>query len=229
MFLLPQWLFFWMGNVFGDFKAKIGIWQGDPLSPFLFVLFSELLLKWDGEDNINCVKLGQYSSPALSHLFFEDEILIFIELTKGMFGEFWTALISIVDGLGRSSMLPSVSFPKMLLGCLKLKSKEPLIWKRLIETRNILVINSFFLGRNVTAAYEDLRRRVESKIQSWTSKLPSQGVRTTLIKHVIFSVSIYSMSSNKRKKGSCSNIEKITIDFLWKGGSMDCKGFTSVP
>lgn len=68
------------GNVEGFFRPGRGLRQGGPLSPFLFILCSEVLSRLIAKDledgylhGIN-IKNG---SPNISHLLFADDLLIF--------------------------------------------------------------------------------------------------------------------------------------------------------
>lgn len=68
------------GEIAGKIPMEQGLRQGDPMSPFLFILFSELLshmlYKWEQEGKIHGVKLGR-TAPAISHLMFTDDLLLF--------------------------------------------------------------------------------------------------------------------------------------------------------
>nr|XP_048331218.1 uncharacterized protein LOC125422872 [Ziziphus jujuba var. spinosa] len=70
------------GSVFGKIPMERGLRQGDPLSPFLFILVTELLSRllhsWESEGKFNGVKLGRLS-PSITHLLFVDDILIFYQ------------------------------------------------------------------------------------------------------------------------------------------------------
>lgn len=67
------------------FKGKNGLGQGDPLSPYLFVIFMEVLSQMLGKATATgsikfhpkCEKLN------LSHLCFADDLLIFFEVSFG--------------------------------------------------------------------------------------------------------------------------------------------------
>jgi hypothetical protein len=64
----------------GKFFPSKGLRQGDPLSPFLFILGSEilsrLLLREEKLSAVHGTKIARMSPP-ISHLLFEDDVMIF--------------------------------------------------------------------------------------------------------------------------------------------------------
>lgn len=68
----------------GDkFAPSRGLRQGDPLSPYLFLLVSEVLSRMiqsavDG-NYLDGVQIG-FHAPVISHLFFANDTLIFLRL-----------------------------------------------------------------------------------------------------------------------------------------------------
>lgn len=67
-----------------SFKPSRGLRQGDPLSPFLFLICSEglssLLRLAIVEDSIKGVRASRYGPP-VSHMFFADDCIIFEKAT----------------------------------------------------------------------------------------------------------------------------------------------------
>ncbi|KAL0013776.1 hypothetical protein SO802_000845 [Lithocarpus litseifolius] len=73
------------GKAYGNITPSRGIRQGDPLSPYLFLLcaegFSSLLAKAEGEGRIHGVSICK-RAPSISHLLFADDSCYFAELIK---------------------------------------------------------------------------------------------------------------------------------------------------
>lgn len=86
------------GEVSSQFKPKCGLRQGDPLSPYIFIMCMEVLsqkmLKPQEEKRIQGLKICR-SAPRVNHLFFVDDALFFFNATtesckqiKGALDEF---------------------------------------------------------------------------------------------------------------------------------------------
>ena len=73
------------GSAYGSFKAERGIRQGDPLSPYLFIIYTEvlsrLLVAKEREGNIHGIRTAP-NAPPISHLFFVDVLICYCRATK---------------------------------------------------------------------------------------------------------------------------------------------------
>lgn len=81
----------WNGDVSDDFSPSGGLRQGDPISPYLFVLCLERLAHCI-EDSVAVgtwkpMGFGRDGGPKISHLFFADDILLVSEASHEQLGE----------------------------------------------------------------------------------------------------------------------------------------------
>ena len=72
----------WNGEATADFAPGRGIRQGDPLSPYIFILCIEQLshgiTQAMRDGNWKPIRLAKHGTP-LTHLFFADDLLLFAE------------------------------------------------------------------------------------------------------------------------------------------------------
>lgn len=92
------------GNPCTEFKPSREIRQGDPLSPYLFILcmevFSRLLCHLETVKKIPGIKLTP-KSPPISHLFFADDLLLFTKADLGSCKNLLDAISLFSDSSGQ--------------------------------------------------------------------------------------------------------------------------------
>lgn len=73
------------GSPTGFFKSTHGLGQGDPLSPLVFIIgsevFSLMLLREEQANRLHSIQLGR-GVPIISHLLCADDLLIFSRATR---------------------------------------------------------------------------------------------------------------------------------------------------
>ncbi|PKI46345.1 hypothetical protein CRG98_033240 [Punica granatum] len=107
------------GKLYGFLKPSCGIRQGDPLSPFLFLLATEalsrLLSKEEASGNIHGIKIGR-GCPAFTHLLFADDLFLFAKATDQNLQSFFDILHKYQSWSGQKAFAkPKISFIKVLV------------------------------------------------------------------------------------------------------------------
>lgn len=212
------------GSICGSVKAERGLRQGDPLSPFLFIilleLLSRMLFRLEEEDKIQGIKLGR-NSPAISHLFFADDLMLFFRANEENVSKIAECLNQFCKWTGQmiSVSKSGYVFSKNTKAGAKAQIKFLLNMKELQRDTKYLG-NPLFLNKNKNVAFAGLFSKLERKLEGWKAKLLSQVGRCTLIKIVISSTPIYTMSANKLPFLWSRKVDKMACKFFWIGGSM---------
>lgn len=202
----------------GFFQSTKGIRQGDPLSPYLFVLAMECLSR---------LLLSRYEAGLIgyhprteqlkiSHLMFADDVMVFFDGTSNSLhgiseclDDFasWSGLQMnptktelFTSGINRSESaaitsygFPSGKFPIRYLGL-------PLMSRKLRISE-----------------YAPLMLKLSSRLQSWSAKILSFAGRLQLLKTVIFGTVTFWLSAYILPKGCIKTIESLCSRFLWSG------------
>jgi exonuclease III len=90
------------GQPVGDFRPSRGIRQGDPLSPYLFILCAEVLSSKLQQAERQGILRGVPTSvggPRLTHLFFADDSLLFCKVNQ----DEWKCLYDLLAGYEEAS------------------------------------------------------------------------------------------------------------------------------
>ena len=206
------------GSPSRPFKLHRGLRQGDPLSPFLFVLIVEALNRiimkatssnaWKG---IECSKNG----PMISHLQFADDTLIFSDASIESLKNIKSALIAfhLASGL-------QVNFHKSSIMGINTSDS----WLK--NAANFLLckvgtIPFTYLGLPIGGnpsriqVWDPVIEKISKKIATWKGRMLSIGGRITLIKSSLSNLPIYFMSIFPMPKGVIEKINKLIRQFLW--------------
>ncbi|PKA54952.1 Putative ribonuclease H protein [Apostasia shenzhenica] len=200
--------------------ATCGLRQGCPLSPYLFILYSELLslLIQDklATNALNGIQLYR-NGPVLSHLLFADDIFIFASATHKAAMAIKNIFCSYCDASGQriNRAKSSIFFSN--------KTKR---------SRKRMLVNIFgfhqqhqgkYLGipllfrKPKKDDYISMISQIRSQISLWGVRSLSFAGRLTLINSVLSSIPVYSMSHTFMPKSILASIEQLIRQFLWSG------------
>ena len=207
-------------------QSSKGLKQGDPLSPYLFILvveiLSQLLLKAKCGGFISGFKMGRRSGEGRdgSHLLFADNTLIFCEANSdqlrylGWVFMWFRALSGFKVNMDKSKVI--------LVGRV-----ETLENFALMTGCRVGKLSTSYLGLSLNALFKFPRvgdvveKRSRKRLTIWKGQYLSKGGRLTLIKSTLSCLLIYFMSLFFIPEKVCARLEKIQRDFLWVGGALE--------
>ena len=216
------------GSPLKPFNMEKGLRQGDPLSPYLFILISEalvhLLKKAEGMNLIQAVHIGK-DQVTLKHLQFADDILIFAPKNTLCITNYFRILdvFAIMSGL-------NLNYSKSNFISWNSGSHD---WAK--ETATLMGCRhatcpftylGFSLGdhMNKGSAWIPVIEKIQGRLATWKAKVLSRAGRLTLIKSVLNTLPVYYMSMFKMPKSVASKIVAIQRRFFWGGIIGDRKG-----
>ena len=213
----------------GFFRSTRGLRQGDPLSPYLFVLGMDILSRLvnkavEGNFLSGCKIDGVREEEELevSHLLYADDTLLFCK-----------------DNLDQLACLSWILMWFGALSGLKINLSKNEIFP-IGGRENIEVLTaelgckagSFpttYLGLPLRAPHKSVRildtieERFRRRLATWKRQYISKGGRVTLIRSTLSNLPIYFMSLLRIPSLVCKRLEKIQRDFLWGGGNLEKK------
>ncbi|XP_074288362.1 uncharacterized protein LOC141613522 [Silene latifolia] len=205
-------------------KPSCGLRQGDPLSPYIFVLCTEMLslnlLKAEEDGNLRGTSVCRNSLP-LSHLLFADDSIFFVEGHE----KSCQVLFSILEKYCRASG-QAINHDK---SALLISPSSTMSFAKTCMQAPISNSLGTYLGlpSDVGNALEKVTKKclfnfviekIQRRIASWNGILLSPAGRLTLITSVLSSISIYFLSVFKLPVSVSNKIDSMLSHFWWKEG-----------
>ncbi|GJT34327.1 RNA-directed DNA polymerase, eukaryota [Tanacetum coccineum] len=204
------------GSPTEEFQFYKGLKQGDPLSPFLFILIMESLhLSFQRVvDNgmFNGIKLS--SSLSISHLFYADDAVFMGQWCDGNI----STLIHVLECFYRASGLRINMSKSKILGVNvdsdKVKGAASKLGCLILKTPFTYLGSKVGGSMSRVHAWNEVIDRVKNRLSKWKMKTLSIGGRLTLLKSVLGSIPIFHMSIYRAPLSVLRTLESIRSKFF---------------
>ncbi|KAM6550661.1 hypothetical protein CsatB_000469 [Cannabis sativa] len=211
------------GHSMGPITPGRGLRQGDPLSPYLFLIcaegFSSLLKDYQRHQLISGIRVAR-GAPIVSHMLFADDSYVFCKAKD----EEAASVLQILNLYERASG-QQVNFAKSSIFFSKNTNADTR--SRMCNLLQMVEApeNSPYLGlpctmgRNKNAILGFLKDKMRKKIFNWESRFLSKAGKEVLIRSVAQALPNYAMSVFLLTKEICSDLEGLMAKFWWKSQS----------
>ncbi|XP_024042019.1 uncharacterized protein LOC112099143 [Citrus clementina] len=217
----------WNGEMTEVFRPGRGIRQRDPLSPYIFVLCIERLshgiIQAVNQGRWKPIRLTRIGTP-LSHLFFADDLLLFLEASYGQVA----VLNDVVENFCRSSDA-KVSNQKTQVFFSKIVPVT--LTSGIGKALGLSVTNNLgrYLGmpllhdRVSKKTYQSIIDNIDQWLSGWAAKHLSLVGRVTLAQSVLQAILIYAMQTTYLPSSVRIKIDQLCRRFIWSGAGSQRK------
>ncbi|CAN6707535.1 unnamed protein product [Malus baccata var. baccata] len=215
------------GHPGNKFAPSRGLRQGDPLSPYLFLLIGEVLsrLIQDAVEkkSLDGIKLG-ITGSVLSHIFFADDMLIFLRANEKNCRNLVNLLKAFCDASGQEVNLQKSN---VFFGAnTSVRVSEELgsiLGMPVLDNPGSYLGVSACWGCSKKQGLAYVKGRIIEKLQGWKQCTLSKAGKEVLIKAVVQAVPAYPMNLFKFPAMVCDELDTLVARFWWGNGGGDNK------
>lgn len=207
------------GSPQGKVLPSRGLRQGDPLSPFLFILCSEVLsglcVKAKLAGSLPGIKVAR-RSPSVNHLLFADDTMFFCKANLSNCSALSRILNRYESASGQSINVSksAVTFSSKIAPGEKVQIMRALKISREGGVGKYLGLPEHF-GRKKKDIFTSIVDKIRQRAHSWSSRFLSSAGKQVLLKAVLSAIPSYAMSCFKLPRSLCKRIQSELTRFWW--------------
>ncbi|KAL9681679.1 hypothetical protein QQ045_013466 [Rhodiola kirilowii] len=204
-------------NISESIEPERGLRQGDPISPYLFLICAEWLThaidKAQRLGYIEGISICK-NAPVVTHLMFADDCLIFLKAKT-------EAVVHVRKLLNDYELLAGqkVNFNKSEMVCSKNVSE--LLISEMAEALQVKIVEShtkylglpIIFGHKKKHLFREIEEKISRKLGDWKSKILPGAGREVLIKAMLQSIPLYAMSCFKIPVTLCKKLVAYLLGF----------------
>ncbi|XP_019179229.1 PREDICTED: uncharacterized protein LOC109174447 [Ipomoea nil] len=196
-----------------------GLRQGDLLSPYLFIICAEglslLLQDSQAKGLIHGCRVAR-GAPAISHLFFADDSLLFFKanLQEAMEVKRCLGVYEAYSGQAVNFNKSSISFNRNTLDELKDLVAGALGVSQADDFGKYLGLPSV-VGRNKKLVFAYIEQKLKQRFGTWNKRLLSRAGKEVLLKSVAQAMPTYTMSIFLIPITLCASLERLMNIYWW--------------
>lgn len=215
------------GEQFGYVVPSRGVRQGDPISPYIYIMcvegLSSIIRRNEEAGLLHGCRIAT-GAPVISHLLFADDCYLFFKANKVEANVMKRILDRYADISGQIinynksaiTFSPNTRREDRTEVCLQLGVQEQ-------DKPGKYLGMPMFIGRKKSSVFAFLVDRVESKLQTWNAQNISKAGKVTLLKTAAQSIPNFWMNLLLIPLDVCETIER-KMNAYWWGGGRNQKG-----
>ncbi|XP_019181376.1 PREDICTED: uncharacterized protein LOC109176397 [Ipomoea nil] len=207
------------GDLIDFIVPTCGLRQGDPLSPYLFILCAEglsHLLTGAVRRKVISPCVVARGAPGVSHLFFADDSLLFFKATVNEAEAVKDCLVSYERMSGQC-----VNFGKSCI--IFSRNTDDMIKNNVATVFNVQQVHNIGrylglpmgVGRNKREVFEYIEAKLKQRLGGWNKKVLSRAGKEVLLKSVAQAIPTYTMSIYYLPVTFCERLERMMNKFWW--------------
>ncbi|XP_074352119.1 uncharacterized protein LOC141691283 [Apium graveolens] len=211
------------GQVFGRVVPQRGIRQGDPISPYIYILCAEalstIIQRYEEVGLINGCSIAR-GAPPVTHLLFADNCYLFFKANEG-------EARTIKNIIKRYEMLSGqvINFSKSAITYSPNTTAQ--VRENICAILEVVESRSagkylglpMEVGRRKNEVFDFLTERVGKKLQGWKNKTLSKAGKGLLLKTGAQSIPNFWMNLLLIPAEVCNKIQRLMNGFWWESGT----------
>ncbi|GAU48531.1 hypothetical protein TSUD_98640 [Trifolium subterraneum] len=210
-------------NRVGPISPGRGLQQGDPLSPYLFILVTEcltaLIHQAVGRGDLHGVRICR-GAPEVSRLLFADDCFLFCRANVAEVNELMRILHTYETASGQEvNLVKSEVFISRNMSQAAKEDLSRILGVKLVLGTSIYLGLPSMVGRSKKAIFSYIKDRIWKRINSWRGRALSKAGKEIMIKSILQVIPSYVMSMFILPASLIDDIEKMINVFWWRNGS----------